>query len=460
MIESINLSHIFVKDYDEFIEEHKNKSSISNSKFSSQDKFEELLKFTNNSCYWSRYNFNPISKCFDPNRISGKYLNEIFRFMVKNNFLSPLYSKFLDFYLKTTNFSSLDYISIDSCFIRNINGINLSHNPTYSNKPGLKIHVLVDANKVPISLCITDCNIHDSTILPTLFKNLLIAPDLLKNHSKYFLADSAYYSVPNINLVNSYGLTTIMGRNKHHLKNNKTIFEAADDANQEIKKIVKDYKKRVIVENFFADIQRTPIILNNYQKTFDSFQNLLLFVLIVKLSKKINKYIKKMNDEKHKELENLQALKKKEEAEIRRKNKLANKEKIKKEQELNKLKQIEENEKQIELIKNKIFKNVDLNKLRSSHKKSLKIYNKDKTKKRGRQKDVTYKKCKSLYRDHIYNYMIKEALTKTIKFKFRSKSAYLTKVDSNAFTDDRIKSIMDDIDFDDFVDDFVDDLFG
>ena len=81
----------------------------------------------------------------------------IYFFLVKYNFYRQLYTYILNIYLKFTCYKTLSNISIDSCFIRNIQGYNLSRNPAYNNKPGLKVHAIVDSFRVPISFIVTDC---------------------------------------------------------------------------------------------------------------------------------------------------------------------------------------------------------------------------------------------------------------------------------------------------------------
>jgi hypothetical protein len=66
-------------------------------------------------------------------------LNQLHQFLVKYNFYDELYVSVLMEYLKLTNYSTLTTLSIDSTFIRNILGRDLSRNPAYNNKPGPQI---------------------------------------------------------------------------------------------------------------------------------------------------------------------------------------------------------------------------------------------------------------------------------------------------------------------------------
>ena len=63
------------------------------------------------------------------NIISGPHLNEKHNFYVKHDFYANLYRKLLSTYLTFTDFKSINTISVDSSFIRNILGVNADRNP-------------------------------------------------------------------------------------------------------------------------------------------------------------------------------------------------------------------------------------------------------------------------------------------------------------------------------------------
>ena len=191
MFEIINFSEIFVSLLKGYYDKYKNNNGFIK-KYLLQTRYLSLLTFLYNSCYWSRFNKDPDTGKWLANCISGKYLNEIHLFLVKYNFYRSLYTHILRIYLRITNYETLSSISVDSCFIRNIQGAYLSRNPNYYNKPGIKVHALVDSFRVPISFIVTDCNVSDSVIIKKLIENAFIGTDIINEHCKVFLADSAY----------------------------------------------------------------------------------------------------------------------------------------------------------------------------------------------------------------------------------------------------------------------------
>ena len=254
-----------------------------------QDRYLALLQFNCNASYWSKFNWNSENKKWFPKCISGKYLNQLHQDYIKHNFYGTLYSNVVSTYLEVTNFTTLYNCSIDSCFIRNINGINLSRNPVYNNKPGLKVHALVDSNRVPIAFIVTDCNVHDSIVVKELLENLFIDKTIFSKYCFNFLADSAYSGFVTVEYLTSIGLNIIIGHNKQHVKKIINITCASKDT-------VNQYKKRGIVENLFGNYCRTPCLINNYEKTIKSYRGLALFYLSTYVTKKTNKIITMKNN--------------------------------------------------------------------------------------------------------------------------------------------------------------------
>ena len=68
-------------------------------------------------------------------------------------------------------FKSINTISVDSSFIRNILGVNTDKNTFYNNNPGFKIHCLVDSHETMISFYMSSCNDGDSNHINSLFDN-------------------------------------------------------------------------------------------------------------------------------------------------------------------------------------------------------------------------------------------------------------------------------------------------
>ena len=286
MIENINFSEIFISKLTDYYDKYKNNNGSIKKHFL-QERYLSLLHFISNSCYWSRFNKNPETGEWIDGSITGKYLNEIHLFLVKYDFYRILYSFILDKYLKITNYETLKNISVDSCFIRNIHGQNLSRNPVYHNKPGLKIHALVDSFRVPVSFIVTDCNVHDSCVVQKLIENCFIDKSIFSKYCQTFLADSAYSGFITIDYITTViGLNIIIGRNNQHARKINNINVASIDD-------LEKYKKRGIVENFFGNFLRVPCLINNYERYLESYEGIALFHMSSYLSKKINK----INDE-------------------------------------------------------------------------------------------------------------------------------------------------------------------
>ena len=152
-------------------------------------------------------------------------------------------------------------------------------NPQYYNKTGLKIHAIVDSNRTPISIDISECTDHDSHYIENLIKNKYVDNNIFNNNCTTFLADSAYNTDINTFFLTENGIDIIFGKNKQHIKK-CTIIENATKEDLSI------YKKRGISENFFGILERYPCIINIYEKTRASYKGLVLFVLCTMLAKK------------------------------------------------------------------------------------------------------------------------------------------------------------------------------
>ena len=305
MIELINLTEIFIETHNTIYDKYKKSNATKRKKYKVQERYLSLLNFTSNSCYWTKFNIDPKTNKYKKDEISGKYLNEIHNKLVDYKFYEILYKKLIDIYLKITNYESLNTISQDSMFARNILGINCKRNPQYYNKPGLKIHSIVDLYKTPLSIELTESTDHDSHFIESGIKNSFVDKDIFYKHCHKFLADSSYNTDLNTFNVTDKGLNVIFGRNKQHIKNGTIIEEAStDDKN--------DYKKRGTSENFFGSVERYPCIINIYEKTRESYKGLVLFVACTMLAKKINNIITEKN--------NIETKKEREENILKRKN--------------------------------------------------------------------------------------------------------------------------------------------
>lgn len=435
MIENINFSEIFISKLKSYYGKYK-KNNGSIKKHFCQNRFLMLHRFISNSCYWSRFNKDSVTGKWFTDCITGKYLNEIHLFLVKFNFYRSLYCCILNIYLKLTNYETLKNISIDSCFIRNIQGYNLSRNPIYHNKPGLKIHALVDSFRVPISFIVTDCNLHDSIIVQKLIESSFIDKNIFSNYCQTFLADSAYSGFITVEYITSIGLNILIGRNNQHVRKIININTASTDD-------LKNYKKRGIVENFFGNFLRTPCLINNYERSLKSYEGIALLYMSIYLSKKINKIIDAKNNTELK-INNEKLLLAKKKANIERK--------LRKSQCMRARKERAEREKierniiindKIKNIKNKIWNNVNKSQIKRSYNKSVRLYNnRIKIKKRGREKNNSYDKYEQYMKDELYRYVKDNVLTNTYSYMFSDKKLHIIKAESYAFKDNTINRKM------------------
>jgi len=288
MFEIVNFSNLFCEQSLKYHQKYKNNNGIIITHMH-QDRYWTFLQFVNNASYWTRFNWNSEKQQWFPECISGKYLNQLHQDYIKFDFYGNIYSNVVRTYLEVTNFTTLHTCSIDSCFIRNINGVDLSRNPAYNNKPGLKVHTLVDSNRVPIAFIVTDCNVHDSVVVRELLENLFIDKTIFSKYCSNFLADSAYSGFVTVEYLTSIGLNIIIGHNKQHVKKIINITCASKDT-------VSQYKQRGVVENLFGNYSRIPCLINNYEKTIKSYRGLALFYLSTYVTKKTNKIITMQNN--------------------------------------------------------------------------------------------------------------------------------------------------------------------
>lgn len=439
MLSHINFTEIFIETHNEYIQMHKKHISV-NKRHTLQTRYLELHNFISNSVYWTRYNIDIDTKKYKKNCITGKYLNEIHLFYVKYDFYKILYTKLLTIYLKLTNFETLKNVSIDSFFCRNILGSNLNRNPHYSNKTGLKNHAMIDSNRVPISMFISNGTVSDSITINDLFENLYIDNEILKEHTDTIITDSSYSSIINIYDLTNRGFNVIMGRNKHHIKKN-TITENASE------ELVHTYKTRGTSENFFSNIQRYPCLLNNYERTIQSYEGLSIFAACCILAKKINKIINELNNvslKKKRNEDNLKKKKQSEELKQKRYHEKKDRQKIKKEED-------DERKKKAIEIKKKINEKISKGIKKRIIKRS---YNKYIGNKNQQSKKFSYDTFQKYIDNGMCKYIANYELMSTYKYKFRKKDLYIITSKQKAFIDDNIKELMNTVDQKEKIDKF------
>ena len=74
-------------------------------------------------------------------------------------------------------------------FTRSLLYIDSKRNPQYYNKPGLKLHAIVDSLRTVISYDVSECDLHDSIFVSDLIKNNFIDDDIFYSNINNFYAD-------------------------------------------------------------------------------------------------------------------------------------------------------------------------------------------------------------------------------------------------------------------------------
>lgn len=203
--------------------------------------------------------------------ISGKQVHKKFMDYSKNNFFKKLFDSSIKEYINKNHHLSL--ISVDTSNISNKQSIEInSRNPYYKNKKSIKISAITDNKGSPLSLSINESNIHDVKCFDKVFSKF-INNKFIKNkiNKSTLLADKGYDSkILKSKLLNNKIKTLIKPNNRNTKDKNK------------IRKFTKHqekiYKNRIIIEHFFGIIKRYPKINNIYEKTLNSYFNILLLI--------------------------------------------------------------------------------------------------------------------------------------------------------------------------------------
>jgi hypothetical protein len=155
------------------LEPPKNESYKRNIKYSTKDYICGIIEVLSNNISWRKYN----------GKIDGRILNNKHNYYSKLGVYDELYKVNLDTYLKSNKEYS-KYLSMDSSFISNKNGINkLGRNIYYKNKQGRKITAIVDSKGISINVHLISGNKHDCKITPVIL-NKLENKDTNKNANK------------------------------------------------------------------------------------------------------------------------------------------------------------------------------------------------------------------------------------------------------------------------------------
>jgi transposase len=243
----INMESIVKK-----LESSKNEKYIHNKKYSTREYVCGIVEVLSNNVSWRKYN----------GKINGRVLNNKHNYYSKIGVYEELYKINLIKYLKL-NKSSQKYLSIDSSFITNKEGKEkIGRNIYYKNKQGRKITSIVDEKGTPLLIKISKGNRHDARIAPKILEK--VEPVKIKEE-RYILADKGYDSKKIREIIRKKGYKPVIAKRKY--KNGQRSLKKSE---------IKKYRKRIIVENFFAWIKAYPKINIIYEKTLKSYTGLLL----------------------------------------------------------------------------------------------------------------------------------------------------------------------------------------
>lgn len=220
--------------------------------------------------------------------INNKTLYNHYNFFYKNHIFKHIYILLLNKYFKNNKTSKLKNQYIDTCFIKNINGIDkIGRNKYYKNKNVSKLSIISDINGIPISILLKKGNKHDSQFIKEHIDKMLIITNTkkYKNHNRYkqnFMGDKGYDSKEKRTYLINKGYTLIIPYNKRNTKNPDKI--------KKLTKIEKKkYKKRIKIENVFCWITKNKKIATRNEKYAISYLNFVYMALIKIIIKRITK---------------------------------------------------------------------------------------------------------------------------------------------------------------------------
>lgn len=276
-----------------------------------------LIDFVSRCTCWSNYNGTKEYP------INGKYLNQIHNKFIKKNVYNEINKALINKYLSTGREEKLKIQCIDASFIANKRGSIKNNNHLlndrskaknkkirkHNNKVSInkrkkehtfidtnryngrknyfKVSTITDSNGVPLSTTIIASKEHESTGFEKTINKIPIDLKTLNNskinrYKQNFLADSAYHSKKIINILKKKGYNPLICYNKRNTRDAKKIKK--NKFNSKDKKI---YKRRFIIESFFAWIKNCPVINQNYQKSIASYEGLFSLASSLIICKKI-----------------------------------------------------------------------------------------------------------------------------------------------------------------------------
>jgi len=211
-------------------------------------------------------------------RSLGDGWNNVYKHFIRLNSLNVFASTYLQLLQKyfTKHKNTLKIISIDTSFIYNKNGVdNLARNSYAKNKNCNKLFSIVDSNKKPIYFSLHKGSIHDSKIMTINYDKI---SNNLTDKNKYALADSAFDSNKIRNFFNEKNIIPLIPKNMRNTKKNFKMKDLTWEEKLEIylKDFTDDerkiYRKRMTVENFYANVKQIHRFNGRYDKQINNLK--------------------------------------------------------------------------------------------------------------------------------------------------------------------------------------------
>jgi transposase len=234
-----------------------------NSKHSLDIIIDELLYFLKSGVSW-RMLRSPIN----PKTLFWHYSR-----FVKNNVFGKLFNKIKNKYIKKYIVNDCS-LFIDSTTIYNKTGINkIGRNKFYKNKRTTKISLMTDMYGFPLSVLFMKGNYHDNKVFS---KHIRDANVIIPNKKLKIIADKAYASKENYDLIEFYGMEHIIPPRK----NMKLYNDYKYDKNE--------YMKRIKIEHIFSRLKMFRRLNLRYEKfirNFSGFVYLAFSIIAINIAK-------------------------------------------------------------------------------------------------------------------------------------------------------------------------------
>ena len=207
--------------------------------------------------------------------VNSKTLNKHILFIARNDIFRKIYEELNEKYIKLKSFSKLKYQSIDTMIIVNRNGKDdVGRNKLCKFKNCYKVSVLVDSNRIPLDIIVSNGSKSDINIAHGHLKN--VSDKYTDKFKPYILCDKGYDSIKLRTKMLEIGYKPIIDYNKRNTKDPKKI-KKLTFAEKQI------YQKRIKVENsfcLFSKFKRVRLVYDTYKSTYTSFCYLAFSLMI------------------------------------------------------------------------------------------------------------------------------------------------------------------------------------